>query len=296
LDPFRNKPNFTVLRQAVLDHLTSPHSRRAYAQALDSFLNWLGTQPLNRAALLRYRATLVDRLSPSSINLHLAVIRKLAAEATERGILAAEVAAGIRNIRGPRQQGTRTGNWLTADQARELIHAPDNSTLKGKRDRALLGLLVACGLRRSEAANLNVESLQQREDRWVIVDLKGKGNRLRTVPIPGWLKDAIDQWTQAAGIHQGRLFRSINKAAIVWGEGLTEKVVWSVVREYAPALSPCLAPHDLRRTCAKLCRQAGGELEQIQLLLGHASIQTTERYLGSRQNLTQAVNDHLGLE
>ena len=290
--PFRNKPNFSDLRQAILDQLTSAHSRRAYAQALDSFLTWLGTQPLNRAALLRYRATLADRLSPSSINLHLAVIRKLAAEAAERRLLAPEVAAGIRNIRGARQQGVRTGNWLTADQARELIHAPDQSTLKGKRDRALLGLLVACGLRRSEAASLAVESLQQREGRWVIVDLKGKGSRLRTVPIPGWLKETIDQWTEAAGIHQGRLFRSINKAAIVWGEGLTEKVVWSVVREYAANL----APHDLRRTCAKLCRQAGGELEQIQLLLGHASIQTTERYLGSRQNLVQAVNDHLGLE
>jgi integrase len=294
LPPFRNEPNFSQLRQAVLDQLASAHSRRAYAHALDSFLTWLGTQPLNRAALLRYKATLADRLSTSSINLHLAVIRKLAAEAAERKVLAPEVAAGIRNIRGARQQGTRTGNWLTADQARELIHAPDQATLKGKRDRALLGLLVACGLRRSEAASLAVESLQQREGRWVIVDLKGKGNRLRTVPIPGWLKETIDQWTGAAGIHQGRLFRSINKAAVIWGEGLTEKVVWSVVREYAPASG--LAPHDLRRTCAKLCRQAGGELEQIQLLLGHASIQTTERYLGSRQNLAQAVNDHLGLE
>jgi integrase len=292
LDPFRNKPNFSSLRQAVLDQLASAHSRRAYAHALDTFLAWLGTQPLNRAALLRYKATLADRLSTSSINLHLAVIRKLAAEAAERRILAPEVAAGIRNIRGARQQGVRTGNWLTAGQAKELIHVPDQSTLKGKRDRALLGLLIACGLRRSEAASLVVESLQQREGRWVIVDLKGKGNRLRTVPIPGWLKDAIDQWTEAASIHQGRLFRSINKAAIVWGEGLTEKVIWSVVREY----SPKLAPHDLRRTCARLCRQAGGELEQIQLLLGHASIQTTERYLGSRQNLVQAVNDHLGLE
>ena len=57
-----------------------------------------------------------------------------------------------------------------------------------------------------------------------------------------------------------------------------------------------LAPHDMRRTCAKLCRAAGGDLEQIQFLLGHASIQTTERYLGSRQNLKEAVNDRLGLD
>ena len=60
--------------------------------------------------------------------------------------------------------------------------------------------------------------------------------------------------------------------------------------------SATLAPHDLRRTCAKLCRKSGGDLEQIQMLLGHASIQTTERYLGSRQNLKEAVNDRLGLD
>ncbi len=288
-----NEPKFTTVRQAVLDQLSSSHSRRAYAHALDTFLTWLGSQPLNRAALLRYRATLIDRrLSPSSINLHLAVIRKLAAEAAERRVLAPEVAAGIRNIRGPRQQGTRTGNWLTPDQAKALLQAPDPATLKGKRDRALLGLLVTCGLRRSEAVSLAVESLQQRDGRWVIVDLRGKGSRLRTVPVPAWVKEAVDQWAGAANIQKGRVFRSINKAGVVWGEGMTEKVVWSVVREYAAGL----APHDLRRTCAKLCRAAGGELEQIQFLLGHASIQTTERYLGSRQELAHAVNDHLGLE
>jgi YD repeat-containing protein len=57
-----------------------------------------------------------------------------------------------------------------------------------------------------------------------------------------------------------------------------------------------IAPHDLRRTCARLCHQAGGELEQIQFLLGHVSIQTTERYLGCKQRLRNAVNDKIGLE
>jgi site-specific recombinase XerD len=83
----------------------------------------------------------------------------------------------------------------------------------------------------------------------------------------------------------------------VWGQGITAKVIWWVVLRYAKqAAIPKLAPHDLRRTCAKLCRAAGGDLEQIQLLLGHASIQTTEQYLGTKQNLTDAVNDRLGLE
>jgi integrase len=75
---------------------------------------------------------------------------------------------------------------------------------------------------------------------------------------------------------------------------LSEDAIYTLVRKCGAAIGhPDLAPHDLRRTCAKLCRKAGGELEQIQFLLGHASIQTTERYLGSQQDLVQAVNDRV---
>ena len=82
-----------------------------------------------------------------------------------------------------------------------------------------------------------------------------------------------------------------------WGDGLTEKAVWHVVREYArKAGIERLAPHDLRRTCARLCHASGGELEQIQFLLGHVSIQTTERYLGCKQRIRSAVNDGIGIE
>jgi integrase len=108
----------------------------------------------------------------------------------------------------------------------------------------------------------------------------------------GW----IDDWTAMAGLAETCVFRAINKGARVYGGGLTANIVWSIVRGYAAQIGMGqLAPHDLRRTCAKLRRAAGGDLEQIQLLLGHASIATTERYLGSRLDLTNAVNDDLGL-
>jgi site-specific recombinase XerD len=95
----------------------------------------------------------------------------------------------------------------------------------------------------------------------------------------------------------GKLFRRIKKNGKAWGEGLTEKAVWHVVREYArKAGIERLAPHDLRRTCARLCHAAGGELEQIQFLLGHVSIQTTERYLGCKQRIRSAVTDGIGIE
>jgi len=77
---------------------------------------------------------------------------------------------------------------------------------------------------------------------------------------------------------------------------MTEKTVYHILRGYATTVGiPTLAPHDLRRTCAKLCRAAGGELEQIQMLLGHASVQTTERYLGTKQDLAHAPNDGIKL-
>jgi site-specific recombinase XerD len=111
------------------------------------------------------------------------------------------------------------------------------------------------------------------------------------------VKEVVDAWKQASGITEGALFRSINKAGRVWGSGMTPKVLWEVVREAAARAGiEKLAPHDLRRTCARLCRLAGGELEQIQFLLGHVSIQTTERYLGCKQKLRDAVNDRMGIE
>ncbi len=122
--------------------------------------------------------------------------------------------------------------------------------------------------------------------------LIGKHGRVRTAPMPAWVKVAIDAWTLASGPAQGHVFRPVGRGGTVAGERLGEKVVWQMLRRYAAEVGvPGIAPHDLRRTCAKLCRAAGGELEQMQLLLGHASVQTTERYLGTKQDLAHAPND-----
>lgn len=144
---------------------------------------------------------------------------------------------------------------------------------------------------------ITIEDLQLREDHWVFVDLIGNGGHMRTVPVPEWAKSAIDVWVASANLQTGALFRSVSKTGKVWGSGFTAKVIWSIVRQAASdsGLGP-VAPHDLRRTCARLCHQAGGELEQIQFLLGHVSVQMTERYLGCKQRLRNAANDRIGLE
>ena len=131
----------------------------------------------------------------------------------------------------------------------------------------------------------------------VFADLIGKGGHIRTVPIPGWVGNAVQDWTSQAAITTGPIFRAINKAGRIPPHGFTPKVIWEVVKRAASACGLSnVAPHDLRRTCARLCHLAGGELEQIQFLLGHVSVQTTERYLGCKQRLRNAVNDHIGIE
>jgi site-specific recombinase XerD len=154
------------------------------------------------------------------------------AEAADNGLLAPELAAGISRVKS----------------AKALLSAPDVATLKGLRDRAILAVLLGCGLRRSEVAALTFTHVQQRDGRWCIVDLVGKHGRVRTAPMPNWVKVAIDAWTTAGELGDGRVFRPVNRADRVGGEVLSEKVVWQLIKPYAEAAGvPGIAPHDLRR-------------------------------------------------
>jgi integrase len=300
------KPSYrrTVLRLPDLDHsklavlnsLTSPASRRVYEYAIDQFTAWYCSEPrlaFNRIVVVRYRIHLESRgLAANTINQQLAAVRRLAHEAADSGLLSPELAAGISRVKGVKQLGFRSGNWLTLEQCSQVLKLVTGHSLRAKRDYAMLAMLFGCGLRRSELVGIQLDDVQMRQGHWAIVDLIGKGCRIRTVPIPAWVKAALDEWTAEAGIKQGRIFRAVAKAGRVWGEGVSQNVVWYVVKTGCERAGlQQIAPHDLRRTCAKLCHSSGGELEQIQFLLGHASVQTTERYLGCKQNLGHPVND-----
>jgi site-specific recombinase XerC len=196
------------VKQLVLDAVPSRLTKTMYSIALDEFFAWwakLEPRPaFNRAAVQAYRASLETRgLSAATVNQKLSAIRKLAQEASYNGLLDATLAQGIRDVRGAKMQGTRTGNWLTKAKAERLIDAPDASTLKGRRDRAILMLMIGGGLRRSEVAALTMGHIQERDGRWCIVDRVGKHGRVRTVPMPPWAKTAIDEWTAAATISGG---------------------------------------------------------------------------------------------
>jgi site-specific recombinase XerD len=289
-------PDLDHCKSAVLNSLGSPASRRVYEYAIDQFIAWYCSEPrlaFNRIVVVRYRMYLEGRgLAANTINQQLAAVRRLAHEAADSGLLSPELAAGISRVKGVKQLGFRSGNWLTAEQSSEVLKYACGASTRAKRDHAMLAMLFGCGLRRSELVGLELEEVQMRQGHWAVVDLIGKGGHIRTVPIPKWVKAALDLWIAEAGIKEGKIFRAVARTGKVWGKGISQNVVWYVVKTCCERAGlEHIAPHDLRRTCAKLCHTSGGELEQIQFLLGHPSVQTTERYLGCKQNLGHPVND-----
>lgn len=283
----------------VCNGVSSQHSKRAYERAITDFLCWCrssGAANFTKSTVQEYRSALESRaLAASTINVRICAIRKLATELADNGALPQDVAAAIGKVKGAKRKGVRIGNWLSASQSEGLILLPDTGNLKGLRDRALLGLLLGAGLRRSEAAGLTFIHIQQRDGRWIIADLVGKHGRIRSVPVPGWAKVAIDRWAKAAHLDEAHIFRAINKAGRITGTALTPQSIYHIVKNYGEKSGLHIAPHDLRRSLAKLARQGRAELEQIQLSLGHGSVTTTELYLGVRQDLNDAPCDHLGL-
>ena len=215
--------NWDVLKQLVADAVSSPISKRLYGYALDQFCRWYFSEPrppLSKAVVQQYRSSLEhSAYAPATIRLHLAALRRLVIEACDNGLIDPDVAASILRVRGPHSHGRRIGNWLTLEQASELLNMPDGS-LRGKRDRAILGLLLGCGLRRAEISGLLTNDLQLREERWVIADLKSKHGRLRTVPVPPHVMGLVQDWMAAATMSSGPLFRAITRAGRVSGKPL----------------------------------------------------------------------------
>src|SRR5450631_972488 len=225
------------LKTLVLDSVSSPITKRVYNMALDEFMGWFQQAPrsgFTKATVSAWRVSLEDRrLGSSSIIIRMSAIRKLATEAADNGLLAPELAQGISRVKSVKSTGIRVGNWLSQRQAQALLSAPDITTVVGLRDRAILAVLLGCGLRRSEVAALAFAHVQQRDGRWCIVDLVGKHGRVRTAPMPNWVKLAIDAWTTVGALTDGRVFRPVNRADRVGGDVLSEKAVWQLIKPHA---------------------------------------------------------------
>jgi site-specific recombinase XerD len=249
-------PDLDHCKAAVLNSLGSPASRRVYEYAIDQFITWYCSEPriaFNRIVVVRYRMYLESRhLAANTINQQLAAVRRLAHEASDAGLLSPELAAGISRVKGVKQLGFRSGNWLSAEQSSEVLKSSCGDTMRAKRDYAMLAMLFGCGFRRSELVGLEFDHIQMRQGHWAVVDLIGKGGHIRTVPIPNWVKTALDHWSRAANVTEGKIFRAVARLGKVWGRGISQNVVWYVVRTCCERAGlEHIAPHDLRRTCAE---------------------------------------------
>src|ERR1022692_821117 len=148
------------LKALVLDSVSSPITKRVYNLGLNEFFEWYGQAPrpgFTKATVSAWRVAIEARgLGSISINVRITAVRKLAVEAVDNGLLAPELAAGIVRVKSAKSIGVRMGNWLSLKQAQTLLNAPDITTVKGMRDRAIIAVLLGCGLRRSEVAALTM--------------------------------------------------------------------------------------------------------------------------------------------
>jgi len=315
-----------AVAQAAVESLPSRHSRRVYTRHITSYLSFLSSSPTTyllptyssspsssttntttnthevglprhdyppafaRGSVLSWLTQVREQSGQASANQALAAVKKLATECAERGLMDRATLAGIESIGTKRAQGVRIGLWLTLEQAQQMLDLPTGPTRT--RDRALLALLIGCGLRREELALLTWDKFTRRWERWVLADIRGKGGRTRSVAVPQWAACRLSDWqreswsTVATNSRGSRIFP------------LTPSGIWHAVTRYGSILGLPVAPHDLRRTFAALSRSGGADIRVIQEELGHSSVATTERYLGRIQGLGQgtAAGDHIDLK
>jgi integrase len=307
-DPTAIVPGYspdTLLDQARETYLAglAPNTQRAYASRLDAFMQWQAEQP--PAALVTHLKQYVgylqneQGLAPRSVQAHINTIKGMLRVAAA---LEPRLATGLPQlelVKPPRVRGEVQGLRLTAQQARTLLNAPGNDTVKGLRDSAILGLLLTLGLRRSEICTLTWAHLTEIEGHKVIANLKGKHGRIRTLKLPVWLWRLIMTWKEQAGLEDAaptrRVFIPITKdgKVLTYRKGMTPHAIYKLINYYTEEHRlPPVKPHDLRRTAALLARRGGATIEQVQLMLGHASPQTTSNYIGESLDLDDNAVDY----
>lgn len=296
--PAPSDSSLQTILKIVLNSLPSPHSKDSYNRAIRDFLKYWRSEgkPLpDKLFLQSYIIQLQESgKGASAINVRIAAIRKFANEAADSKVWPDEVAASFARVSGIPDRGERSGHWLSLEQAQQLINAPDANTIVGLRDRALLAVMLGCGLRRMEVSRLSLNHIQRRENIWLIVDIVGKRNKKRTIVMPDWTYQSIAEYLKVVGITQGYVFRAISKSGKILKPQLSTKSIFDAVKKYTAACGfPEVAPHDLRRTYAKLAYKYGAKIDQIQLNLGHQSLDTTQRYLGTDLNIYDGPGSYL---
>lgn len=296
------------LVEMALATLNCENTRRVYRTRLRDYL--LSQLPFTREGVAAYIQQMRDRNMGEAVRLSaMAAIRHLAKEAEIRHLITFDEYHQIKSVKGGKYERKKSGMWLTVAQVEELLSLPDRSNYYGVRDAAILSVLVGCGLRRDEILHLDWKQYQSREGRMCLVDVKGKGGKFRTVPVPLWCQTDIDVWNVTSQTQEpppilGPLeaAQAANRAKHPATPGrfcgrLSSTRLAEIIIAYGVRLDVSLRPHDLRRTLAKMMHRSGAGIEQIQYTLGHQHMQTTTLYLGSLLEIApgQAAVDRIGI-
>jgi integrase len=276
-----------------LENNVSALTIKNYAPAIQRFLLWAEKRanPNPAETMAAYKAALLkEGLNRRTVNKHLSAVRAYFKSQAVLGVISHEILQSINVVANLKVEGQRHGLRLTIEQAHLLLSAPDKETLIGLRDRAILAIMLGCGLRRSEVVNLTWGHIQQENGIWLIRNLQGKHGRIRTIVIPTWVKRTIAEYSNIEK-DKDRIFKSFDVHGNL-RKSMTDQTVYNIVVRYGAQIGVELAPHDLRRTYASIARQTGGVegMTQLQRQLGHASLRTTELYIGEEDDFAAVSN------
>lgn len=290
--------------EKILEACDSKATRTAYKYGIEQFNEWLGDRELNYTNVKAYRAYLVRKdVKPQTINVRLAAIRFYVKELAEEDAMTIEQSRAICAVNNLKVKGRRLGKWLELEDANKILNKPDTSTRTGLRDRAILALMIGAGLRRSEVVKIERTHFEKRNDKWIICGLVGKHGRTRNIPLADWIMAILNPWLDVLDyfkVKNGPIIRKVSwseKKEWIGGPLDPTSLRYIVQSKYGKDIGRFrISPHDLRRTAARLAFEGEVPIAQIQLMLGHADQQTTEKYIGARQDLTIAPSDKMGIE
>ena len=282
-------------------------SRRIYAGAARSFADWLAVEGLSLASLtrsdfIRYRVYLEAKYSKNTAARHLVIARRILDEGVKRGDLVTNPASGVRGFKAGENETTHRA--LKDSEARELLSTIDTTTAIGKRNYAIIYMLLRTGLRRSELAALNLSDLQEEQGHHIAIIRHGKGDKRRIAKLPVPVVRAIRVYLAAAGHGEvgqgsagdGPLFIGFDRwdRPVKPARRVSDKLIERVVVATAKAIGiDNLTPHGLRASFVTLCLEGGASLNTVQYWVGHSDPRTTERYQRRKLNLDNAATDYL---
>lgn len=289
--------------QLYLLRFDRDHTRRAYRADL---IDFFGTESIQLEAARAVSFVDVNEyirlgelagLKPATMRRRIAALRGFFSWLVALGALDRNPADRhlTRKIRGGRYSDNAL-TVLSRAQARSLIDCVDLESRSGRRDRTLLLTLLHCVLRRSEAAEMQIEHLRQVGAYWVLDLPRAKGGAGQYVKVPDFLISELRVHTRHYGIHQGALWRSFSNNS--FGNSLSDRSVYSIVNRYAKisGLSSSIGAHTLRHTGCTLAIENGASLQQVQTHARHKRIETTMVYIHQRDRLKDSAADRIRLE